>query len=80
MNIKLKVTEKCVRLIEAENTIVIETGRQVQKPEIKKEVEEMFGVKIENMRTQTRNNQKIVFIKLKKEFPAIDVATKFGMI
>lgn len=77
---KLKTTEKCVRLIEANNTIVIETGRKIKKPEIKKEFEETFGVKIVKINTSIKGNKKIAYIKLVKENPAIDIATKFGMI
>ncbi len=77
---KLKVTEKCVRLIETENTLVIETARGVKKAEIKKEFEDMFGAKVERINSHIKNNKKIAYIRLKKETPAIDVATKLGMI
>ena len=50
------------------------------KKEIKKEIEEMFKVKIEDVRSLIRGNKKYVYVKLKKEFPAIDVATKLGLI
>jgi large subunit ribosomal protein L23 len=78
--IKLKTTEKSVRLVELENTLVIEVDRQLKKPEIKKEFEKYFGGKVKNMRTQIRANKKIVFIRLDESTPAIDIATKFGMI
>lgn len=78
--IRLKTTEKCVRLIEAENTLVIETERNKKKPEIKKEFEETFGGKVKSINTHIKQNKKIAYIKLEKETPAIDIATKFGMI
>ena len=77
---KLKTTEKSVRLIESENTLMIETERQKKKPEIKKEFEKLFNVKIKKIRVQIRDNKKIAYIKLNKENPAIDIATKYGMI
>jgi ribosomal protein L23 len=77
---KVKATEKCVRLIELENTIVVEIPRKMRKPEIKKEFEELSSGKVKDMRTHTQGNKKIVYIKLAKETPAIDVATKFGVI
>lgn len=78
--IGIKKTEKCMRIIETENTLVIEIERSMKKPAIKKEVEEMFNVKVERINTHIKANRKIAYVKLKKEYPAIDVATKFGMI
>lgn len=77
---QLKTTEKSVRLVELENTLVIVCNRQMKKPEIKKKFEQVFGGKVINMRTQIKDNKKIAFIKLDKSTPAIDIATKFGMI
>lgn len=77
---RLKSTEKCVRLIESENTLVLETNREAKKPEIKKEFEEIFGAKVVRINTCIRGNKKYAYVKLAKENPAIDVATKFGMI
>ena len=77
---KFKTTEKSVRLIEAENTLVVEFPLGEKKPSIKKQVEEMFNVKVAKIRTHSRANRKIAYIRLKKENPAIDVATKVGII
>lgn len=73
-------TEKAVRLIEAENTLLFETERQRKKPEIKKEIEETFNVKVEKIRVFIKGNKKYCYVKLDKKNPAIDVATKLGMI
>jgi len=80
MTMKLKTTEKAVRLIEAENTLVVETERQKRKEAIKKEFSEMFNVRIADIRTHIQGNKKIAYIKLSPENLAIDVATKIGMI
>ena len=74
------VTEKAVMMIETNNTLSFTVDKAITKPELKKEVEEMFGVKIEKVKTHIRNNKKYAYVKLKKEFPAIDVATKLGII
>lgn len=74
------VSEKAVRLIEAENTLIFEVDKRLSKTEIKKIVEEIFNVKIEGIRTCIRLNKKYVYIKLNKKNPAIDVATRLGMI
>ena len=77
---KVKATEKVVRMIESENLIAFETDRKTTKQEIAKEVEELFDVKVANVRTMTRKNKKIAYVRLNKKNPAIDVATKFGVI
>ena len=78
--IKPITSEKAVRLIEAENIILIETEKEKKKGEIKKEFEEIFNVKVEKIRTLIRKNKKYAYIKLNKKNPAIDLATKLGMI
>ncbi len=74
------VTEKAVMLIEAENVLTFQADKNKTKQEIKKEIEDLFDVKIEKIRTLIKKNKKYAYIKLKKDFPAIDVATKLGII
>ena len=80
MNFKPIVTEKAVMLIESQNTLEFETEKEKTKTEIKKEIENLFKIKVSKMRTLVQGNKKYVYVKLKKEFPAIDVATKLGLI
>jgi len=80
MNLKIKSTEKAVMKIEAENILTFETDKEKTKKEIKKEVEESLGVKIDKIRTFIRGNKKIIYAKLNKNNLAIDVATKIGVI
>jgi len=74
------VTEKAVMMIERENVLTFETRKEKTKEGIKNEVEEMFKVKVAKIRTLVRNNKKYAYVKLKKEFLAIDVATKLGLM
>ncbi len=78
--IKPITTEKAVRLIEANNTLLIEAGRRDSKDKIKKEFEETFKVKVDSVNTLLHGNKKIAYIKLNAKNPAIDIATKLGMI
>ncbi len=78
--IKPVTSEKAVRLIEAENTLIFETERQRRKQDIKKEIEESFNVKVDKVRVFIKDNKKHVYAKLNKKNPAIDVATRLGMI
>lgn len=80
IQLKPIVTEKAVMLIERENVLTFETEKERTKPEIQKEVESLFGVKVAKIRSLIQGNKKYAYIKLKKQFPAIDVATKLGVI
>lgn len=77
---KLLVTEKAVMKIELENALTFETSKIKSKTDIKKEVEELFKVKVDKVRTQIRDNKKIAYVQLNKKDPAIDIATKMGVI
>jgi len=74
------VTEKAVMKIEAQNTLTFETSKIKTKEEIKKEFEEVFNAKVQRIRTLVKGNKKYAYIKLKKQFPAIDIATKLGLM
>lgn len=80
MLLKPITTEKAVKMIELDNVIVFSVDRKTRKEEIKKEVEEMFEVKVERVNTQIVRNEKVAYVKLNKNNPAIDVATRLGMI
>ncbi len=74
------VTEKAVMAIEAQNVLTFKVSEKMTKGAIKKEIEEVFNIKVEKVRTRTLGNEKYAYIKLKKEFPAIDIATKLGLM
>jgi len=80
MILKPIVTEKAVMAIEIQNVLTFLTEKENTKDEIKKEIANLFKVKIDSIKTHIRGNKKYVHVKLKKEFPAIDVATKLGLI
>ena len=73
-------TEKAVRLIELNNTLVMGVDRRKSKDEIKKEIELTFNVKVDKINTLIKLNKKYAYIKLNKNNPAIDIATKLGLI
>lgn len=74
-------TEKAMRLMEAENKIVFLVDLKVSKPEIKKAVEEVFEAKVDKVNTMiTPKGKKKAFVKFSMETPAIDVATKLGIM
>ena len=77
---KVKSTEKIVRQIEAENVLVFVVDRAVTKPMVKTEVEDLFAVKVDKVRTHTQKNKKIAYVKLNPEFLASDIAAKLGLM
>jgi large subunit ribosomal protein L23 len=77
---KPKITEKAVMLIERENVLVFELDKRIPRDEIKKNVEDLFNVKVSKVNTLIKKNKKYAYVKLNKKNPAIDVATKLGLI
>ena len=74
-------TEKAVRLMESDNKLTLIVDLKADKKQIKKAVEEIFGVKVVNVNTMiTTLGKKKAYVKLAKETPAIDVATKLGLM
>jgi ribosomal protein L23 len=80
MNLKPIATEKAIMKVESENILTFQVDEKTTKQEIKKEIEELFKVKIDKIRTNIRNNHKIAYVKLNKKDFAIDVATKLGLM
>lgn len=78
--IKPITTEKAIRIIELENKLVFQVDLKMRKKEIRKEIEDVFNVKVDSIRTLIKRNKKIVYAKLNSKNPAIDVATKLGII
>ena len=80
MILKPMVTEKAVMMIERDNVLTFQTSMKENKQEIKKEIEELLKAKVDKIRTLIRNNKKYVYVKLKGDVLAIDVATKLGLM
>lgn len=80
MMMKPLTTEKAIMMIERGNVLTFVVGQRETKEEIKKEIEEVFKIKIDKVRTLIRGNKKYAYIKLNKDFLAIDLATKLGMM
>lgn len=74
-------TEKSIRLMESENKLVFIVDSKANKPEIKKAVEDMFNVKVIQVRTLNDfKGRKKAYVKFSAETPAIDLATKLGLM
>nr|MCK4930229.1 50S ribosomal protein L23 [Nanoarchaeota archaeon] len=74
-------TEKAIRLMESENKLVFVVDNKASKQEIKKAVEDRFDVKVEQVRTLNDfKGRKKAYVKFSAETPAIDLATKLGLM
>ena len=74
-------TEKSIRKMESDNTLVFIVEKKSNKNEIKKAIEELYGAKVLTVNTLiTHNNKKKAYVKFSNETPAIDIATKIGLM
>ena len=74
-------TEKAVRAIESDNIITFVVDKKSSKGSIKNELENKFKVKVEKIRIMiSPRGKKKAYIRLKSDFPAIDVATQLGLM
>jgi large subunit ribosomal protein L23 len=74
-------TEKSIRMMEAENKIIFIIDRKATKADVKKAIEELFNVKVDSVRTFIDvTGKKKAYVKFNEASPAIDVATKLGMM
>jgi ribosomal protein uL23 len=74
-------TEKSIRLMESENKLVFVVDSKATKTEIKKAIEEMFNAKVLKVSTQNDfKGRKKAYVKFSPESPAIDLATKLGLM
>ena len=74
-------TEKSIRLMESENKLVFIVERKATKKEIKEDIENTFKVKVKKINTEvTPQGKKKAYVKFSDETPAIDLATKLGLM
>ena len=79
--IKYAVSTESMRLIESENKLAFIVDRKAKKSEIKKAIEERFEVKVTKVNTMIGpDGKKKAYVSFSEETPAIDVATKLGMM
>ena len=74
-------TEKAVGMIEIQNTLVFVVDKNATKTQIKKEVEETYGVKVDKVNIlNSIKGRKKAFVKLNNKFRADDIAAKLKMV
>ncbi len=79
--IRIHMSEKALQLIEEQNTLTLIVERRTTKQQIKKAVEEIYGVKVEKVRTLiTPKGEKKAYVKLAREHSASELATRLGLV
>ena len=74
-------TEKSIRLMQTDNKLVFVVNNKSTKKEIKKAIEEMFQVEVKDVNTLvSQDGEKRAYIKFSAKNPAIDIATRMGLI
>jgi large subunit ribosomal protein L23 len=67
--------------MESENKLVFVVDNKATKQEIRKEIEETFNVKVAKVHTTSDfSGRKKAYVKFAPESPAIDLATKLGLM
>jgi len=74
-------TEKSLRLMESENKLIFVVEKKAKKAEIKEAIEKLYKAKVLKVNTLVDpKGKKKAFIKFSMETPAIDIATKLGLM
>lgn len=74
-------TEKAVREMEANNTLLFAVAKDATKGKIRWAIQKEFGVKVMKVRTVVSpKGDKKAYIKLHPDTPAIDVTSKLGIV
>lgn len=74
-------TEKSIKLMESENKLIFAVNIKATKKEIKEAIEKEYNVKVVDVKTLIGpDGKKKAYIKFSPETPAIDVATKLGLM
>ncbi len=74
------ITEKNVTIMEEENKLTFIVRRTAEKQEIKRAIEELYEVEIADINTLILpDGRKKVYVRLKEEYLADEVATKIGV-
>ena len=74
-------TEKTIRMMESDNTLVFIVDKNASKSQIKEALQSLYGVKIVRVNTAIDSKaRKKAFVKFSSETPALDLATQLGIM
>jgi large subunit ribosomal protein L23Ae len=73
-------TEKSIRIMETHNKLIFVVDIDADKGMIKDAIESMFKAKVTNVKTLIKDGKKRAYVKFSPDNPAIDIATKLGLM
>lgn len=74
-------TEKSIRMMESENKLLFVVDKHAKKGEIKEAIEKLFKAKVRSVNTLiSQKGEKRAYVMFSEETPAIDIATKLGLM
>jgi large subunit ribosomal protein L23 len=75
------MTESASLMVEKENKLVFMVDLKAGKTEVRRAVEQLYEVKVEDVNIQiTPNGEKKAFVKLHPDYKAADIAIKLGIL
>lgn len=78
---KIVITQDAVSLIEKENKLTFIVDLKATKTDVRRAVEELYGVKVEKVSTMiTPRGEKKAYVKLSPEYKAADLAVELGIL
>lgn len=74
-------TEKSIRLMESENKLIFVVAKDATKKAVKEAIEKNFKVRVDSVTTLIdKRGKKRAYVQFNQETPALDVATKLGLM
>jgi len=74
-------SESAIKITEDFNTLVFIVAKTATKPQIRKACEDLYQIKVRKVNTMiTCRGEKKAYVMLKKEFDALEVANKIGIM
>jgi len=73
-------TEKSIRLMESQNKLVFLVDIDADKKMVKNAIEDMFKVKVVDVKTFIQKGEKRAYVRFSEKNPAIDIATQLGLM
>ena len=74
-------TEKTIRLMESENTLLFIVDKKATKQQVKEAVETQFSAHVKTVNTGIGpDGKKKAYVRFAADTPAIDIATRLGLM
>ncbi len=74
-------TEKTIRQMESENSLIFIVDKKATRAQVKEAIETLYKVKVKRVNVvNDMRNRKKAYVKFSEESPAIDLATQLGLM